>query len=161
MISHGVVLSEDEKEFLKLPKSATDYVPVDMESIKTSIQVKAAKLRMSMRQQEESNCAVDVGHTDSQGLADEREEAERASCRVFDVDEGRVDLSKKKVTDMSSCRRIKVPDAAEVSKEAKLQVLINNLEDVAVKAGRKEKSCPVDGGSTMTAEQKRGKERLE
>ena len=37
IVAHGVDLNEDEKEFLKLPKSATDFVEVDIESLKTSI----------------------------------------------------------------------------------------------------------------------------
>ena len=31
---------------------------------------------------------------------------------------------------MAGCKTIKVPDAAEAAKEAKIQFLINNLEDV-------------------------------
>ena len=49
----GVEISEDEKEFLKLPKSATDFVGIDEEKVETSIQIMAAKLRMSLRNQEE------------------------------------------------------------------------------------------------------------
>ena len=48
-------------------------------------------------------------------------------------------------------------------KRTKIQVLINNLGDVAVKAGRKEAACQKAGKSglsTMTVEQKRGKESL-
>ena len=61
---------------------------------------------------------------------------------------------------MENCRRITVPDAAEASKESKIQVLIDNLEDVAKKAGREEQSCLKAGSSnlsTMTEQQRRGK----
>ena len=59
-------MNDDEKEFLRLPKSATDYVKVDDEKVKTSIQVMAAKLRMSIVEKEEQEAEVEGG--DSQGL---------------------------------------------------------------------------------------------
>ena len=37
-------------------------------------------------------------------------------------------MGKKRVTDIENCRRITVPDAAEASKESKIQVLIDNLD---------------------------------
>ena len=49
----GVEISADEKEFLKLPKSATDFVGINEEKIETSIQIMAAKLRMALKNQEE------------------------------------------------------------------------------------------------------------
>ena len=54
VLAYGVELSEDEQAFLKLPKSATDYSKVDDEKCKTSIQVTAAKLRMSIKNLEEN-----------------------------------------------------------------------------------------------------------
>ena len=52
MTAIGVEISADEKEFLKLPKSATDFVGIN-EKIETSIQIMAAKLRMALKNQEE------------------------------------------------------------------------------------------------------------
>ena len=153
-LGEDVELNEDEKEFLKLPKSATDYVRVDRDKVKTSIQVTAAKLRMSLMEQEGN---------DSQGMEVPDDELMLAGRRVYDPDEGNVDMSKKKVTDMANCRRITVPDAATVSKESELQVLIDNLEDVLMKAGKEEASCLKAGGvvkSTMTEQQGRGRESL-
>ena len=132
VVAHGVELNNDEKEFLRLPKSASDFAKIDMEKIETSIQVTAAKLRMSLKDHEEN---------DSQEPNDDEVEHVMDSRRVYNPDERSVDWSKTRVTDMATCRRITVPDAAEASKEAKLQVLINNLEDVAVKAGREEAAC--------------------
>ena len=131
-------LSEEEKTFLKMPKSSTDYVKIDDEKFRTNIQVMAAKLRMSLRNQEEKG---------SQGLEEQDEEAEMASKRVFDSMRGLVDFRKKRVTDMVTCKRIKVPEAAEASKEAKIQVLINNLEDVVTRNGKKETTCQRAGGA--------------
>ena len=54
VLAYGVEVNEDEKEFLKLPKSATDFVKIDEESFKTNIQVMAAKLRMGLREHEEN-----------------------------------------------------------------------------------------------------------
>ena len=154
MVAHGVELNDDEKEFLKLQKSASDFAKVDMENIETSIQITAAKLRMSLKEHEENESAVSDNDED---------ELMMASRRVYSPDEDIVDMSKKRVTDMATCRRIKVPDAAETSKEAKIQVLINNLEDVAIQAGREEAAFQRDGRSGVSAmnqQQRRGKKSL-
>ena len=127
MLSYGVELNEDEKEFLKLPKSATDFAKIDGESFQTNIQVMAAKLRMGVREHEDNG---------SQGMDEQAQEAVMATRRVFDRDDGVVDFRKKRVTDMETCKRITPPDAAEASREAKIQVLIDNLEDVVTKNGR-------------------------
>ena len=122
----------------------------------TSIQVTAAKLRMSLKEHEEAE-------EEGAGRGRAQQEALLASRRVYDPDERSVDMSKKRVTDMENCRRITVPDAAEASKESKIQVLIDNLEDVAKKAGREEKSFLRAGSShlsTMTEQQRRGKASL-
>ena len=75
---------------------------------------------MSLQEQEEDA---------AQRLDAEEEEALLASKRVFDCETGEVDFRKKRVTDMVTCKRITVPFAAEASKEAKIQVLVDNLED--------------------------------
>ena len=79
-------MNDDEKEFLRLPKSATDYVKVDDEKVKTSIQVMAAKLRMSIVEKEEQE--AEVKGEDSQGL--DVEEQVLASRRTFNFQEGHV-----------------------------------------------------------------------
>ena len=167
VVSHGIQLSDDEKEFLRLPKSATDFVNIDHEKIKTSIQVTAAKLRMSLREQEEIEDEGEgrAQHGPLQGRAQHGPLLQEvlASRRVYDPDERSVDMGKKRVTDIENCRRITVPDAAEASKESKIQVLIDNLEDVAKKAGREEQSFLRAGKSnlsTLTEQQRRGKSSL-
>ena len=68
-----------------------------------------------------------------------------------------------RVTDLPTCKRITVPEAAEPAKEAKIQVLIDGLEEAMRENGRKEKSCPKAGKSslsTLTDQQRRGKESL-
>ena len=134
MLSYGVELSGEEKEFLKMPKSATDFVKIDEEKMKTSIQVMAAKLRMSLKEVDEegqrgaqgaaarpTRCAST--RVPQQGANEDEEEAMMASKRIFDVEEGSVDFRKKRVTDMVTCKRIQVPDAAEAAKEAKIKSL--------------------------------------
>ena len=70
VLAYEVHLNEDEKEYLKLPNSHTDFVKIDVQKMKTSIQVTAAKLRMGLREEEENG----EEETPSQGL--EVEEAE-------------------------------------------------------------------------------------
>ena len=150
----GVEISEDEKEFLKLPKSATDFVGIDEEKVETNIQIMAAKLRMSLRNQEEE------GEDD---LEAEEQEALLASRRVFDPEKKIEDLRKIRVTDFPTCKRITVPEPAEPAKEAKIQVLIDGLEEAMRRNGKKEKACPKAGRSklsTLTDQQRRGKESL-
>ena len=123
--------------------------------MKTSIQVTAAKLRMSLQDQDEGA---------ARGLDDQEEEAVLASKRVYDPEEGKVDFRKKKVTDMKTCKRITVPYAAEASKEAKIQVLVNNLEDAVKRNRKKEAACLKAGGpeslSTMSDAARAGKQSI-
>ena len=173
VFGYGVEVDEDEKEFLRLPKSATDYVKVDEEDVKTSIQVMAAKLRMSIREMEEKvgrdpARGLDVQNSGrvgdaARGLEGEAEDAVLASKRVFDVEGGTVDFKKKQVTAMVTCKRITVPEAAENQKETKIQVLVNNLEDVLRKGMKEEARCLRAGNpvkSTMTESALRGRARL-
>lgn len=176
VFAYGVEVDEDEKEFLRLPKSATDYVKVDEEDVKTNIQVMAAKLRMSIREKKE-NGGLDGGsgpargpdvqnggrRGPARGLDLQNKDAVLASKQVFDVEEGSVDFKKKQVTAMVTCKRITVPEAAENQKEAKIQVLVNNLEDVVRKSMKDEARCLRAGNpvkSTMTESALRGKARL-
>ena len=134
VLAYGVEVTEEEKALLRLPKSATDYAKIDEERLKTSIQVTAAKLRMSLQEQEDDENGA------SQGLDQEEEEAILACKRVYDPEEGSVNFRRKRVTDLANCKRITVPNAAEASKEAKIQVLVNNLEDAISRNRRKEAS---------------------
>ena len=141
-------MSADEKAFLKLPK-------IDEESFKTNIQVMAAKLRMGLRENEDNA---------AKGMDDEVEDEVLASRRVFDSEVGCVDFRKKRMTDMETCKRIKPSDAAQAAKEAKIKLLIDNLEDVVMRNERKEKACLVDGrprNSTLSAEARRGRASLQ
>ena len=89
MTAIGVEISADEKEFLKLPKSATDFVGINEEKIETSIQIMAAKLRMALKNQEEKG---------EEGLEVEEQEALLASRRVFDPEAKIEDMRKLRVT---------------------------------------------------------------
>ena len=112
----------------------------------------AAKLRMALKNQEE---------TGEEGLEVEEQEALLASRRVFDPEAKIEDMRKLRVTDLPTCKRITVPEAAEPVKEAKIQVLIDGLEEATRKNGRK--TCPKAGKSslsTLTDQQRRGKESL-
>ena len=178
-LGYGVELNESEKEFLRLPKCATDYVEVNEEKVRTSVRVMAAKLRMSIREQEEKGepargldvqqgrapargLDVQQGRAPARGLDVQNENGVLESKRVYDPEKGEVDFKKKVVTSMATCKRITVPDAAEVQKEAKIQVLINNLDDVMRRSVREEARCLRAGGkrSTMTEGALRGKASL-
>ena len=80
-------------------------------------------------------------------------EAELETRRVYDAAKGSV-----------SFRRITVPDAAPAAKEAKLQVLVRNLEDVVKRAGNDEKAFLRAGRSnllsTMSMSAERGKQSI-
>ena len=60
-----------------------------------------------------------------------------AGRRVFDRDAREVNMRKLRVTDLPTCKRITVPESANPAEEAKIQVLIDGLEEVM------KKCCPV------------------
>ena len=100
-VFEGIAISE--KEFLKLPKSATDFVEINEETVNTNIQV------MALREQEDN-----TGGMDAEGL-----EAVLEGRRVYNRQDGSVDLRKMRATDMPTCKRTTVPNAAEASKGPK------------------------------------------
>ena len=69
-----------------------------------------------------------------------------------------------RVTDLPTCKRITVPESANPTEEAKIQVLIDGLEEVMKKCGKAEAKCLKAGStqlSTLTAQQLKGKESLQ
>ena len=72
---------EGAQEQEGVPKSASDFAKVNMEKIDTSIQVTAAKLRMSLKEQKENN-------------GQETDDVDVKLSRVYDPDERTVNMSK-------------------------------------------------------------------
>ena len=148
-LSYGDDLNEDEREYLKLPNSLTDFANVDVESAKTEVRVMEAKLRMSIRNQDEEDGAQGV----------EEQEAELAGKRVYDETERVVDFRKKKVTDTGLNKRITLPDPVDMRVEVKIQDLVNDLDEAISKAGGEERRSLRAGNqsySTLTDAQQRG-----
>ena len=88
---------------------------------------------------------------------------------VFDCTANTLDMAKQRVTNMKSCKRVHVQGPCK--KEAKLQTLINSLEDILEKAEEDEKrsrayskssSFPRAGCSSLvlTESQMRGRKKL-
>ena len=128
VLAYEVHVDEDEKEYLKLPNSHTDFVKIDVQKMKTSIQVTAAKLRMGLREEEENG----EEETPSQGL--EAEEAEMAGRRVYDDETLTADFRKRRVTDSKLNKRITVPEPAVQDREVKIEALVNMLETIVDKS---------------------------
>ena len=127
--------------------------------MKTDIQAMASKIRMDL-----SNKQSGGEGQASQGLEDEIQ-----ATRVFDPHTNTLDFGKRKVTEMKTCKRIQVPGPC--LKEAKLQTLVNQLEDIVEKAeedekqmkvGRTGNSFPTAGCSSpvLTESQQKGKTKL-
>ena len=159
VLAYEVHLNEDEKEYLKLPNSHTDFVKIDVQKMKTSIQVTAAKLRMGLREEEENG----EEETPSQGL--EAEEAEMAGRRVYDDETLTADFRKRRVTDSKLNKRITVPEPAVQDKEVKIEALVNMLETIVDKEARKETPTFHGSGrpgqlSTLTEQQRKGRKSL-
>ena len=91
-------------------------------------------------------------------------EALFASRRVFDCETGEVNFRKKRVTDMVTCKRITAPFAAEASEEAKIQVLVDNLDDAVKRNSKKAAAFLKAGGlnslSTLSEEAQKGKQSI-
>ena len=135
---------------MKLPNSLTDFANVDVESMQTEVKVMEAKLRMSVRAEEDNDGA--------QGL--EEQEAEQACRRVYDEAEKTVDFRKKRVTDTGLNKRITLSEPVATRVEVKIQDLVNDLGEAIFKAGRKQACCLRAGkksSSTLTDAQQRGR----
>ena len=83
-----------------------------------------------------------------------------ASRRVYDETLKVADFRKKRVNDTGLNKRIKLPDPVTIQKETKIQALVDDLEEAAVKAGKQASSCLRAGGSvqsTLTESQLKGR----
>ena len=154
-LAWGVEIDEDEGDFLSLPASIADLPKLDVERMKTDIQAMASKIRREM-----NNNDGGKEPQDSQGMENEIE-----ASNVFEPRSNTLDLGKQRVTDMKTCKRVHVPGPCKM--EAKLQTLINQLEDVVEKAEADEKrrkvhSYPGSGCSSLvlTERQMKGKAKL-
>ena len=154
VLAYEVELNYDEQEYMKVPNSLTYFAPVDVEGIKTDILAMEAKLRMSVREQEEKSdhatqglerqpASQGVDGQPSQGL--HGQEAEMASKRVYDEFLRVDDFRKKWVNDTGLNKRIKLPEPVAIQKETKIQSLVNDLQEVATRAGKKAAACLRNG----------------
>ena len=119
-LAYGVELNEEEKEYMKLPNSMTDYVKLDEEKLKTEIQTMASKLSMSVREKEENkvegweNASPRVEGENASPRVEREEEEERdeeakmESKRVYNEVGKIADYRKRKVTDTNLNKRITV-----------------------------------------------------
>ena len=152
-LAFGVELNPDEEAYMKLPNSVTDFTEIDVEKIQTSIQATAAKLRMSVREQEDHS---------PQGLEIQDAEALMASRRVYDSQKKVADFRKREVTDSSLNKRITVPEAAPAEKEIKILALVDTLEQI-VKDGKKVPASPRAGRPkppVLSEQEQRGRESI-
>ena len=141
ILAYEVELNDNEKEYLKLPNSVTDFEKIDIEKMKTGIQVMASKLRMSVNAVEE---------TPESDLVDKEEEM--ASRRVYDEERRSADFRKKRVTDSALNKRITVPDPVAESKEVKIEALANMLDNIVDReAGKEERLCHLAGRPATTS----------
>ena len=163
VLAYNVELSSDEQEYMKVPNSLTDFAPVDVEGIKTDIKAMEAKLRMSVREEEEQPARGLEDEAAARGLEDK--EAEMASRRVYDESLRVADFRKKRVNDTGLNKRIKLPEPVAIQKETKIQSLVDDLEELAVKAGKGAAACLRAGKagtgpgppSSLTVAQQRGR----
>ena len=89
VLAYEVEISKEEEEYLKVPNSMTDFGKLDGEKVKTGIQVMTAKLRMSVRANEEIS---------SQGLETlQGKKEEMESRRVYSEEKNVADFRKKRV----------------------------------------------------------------
>ena len=147
--TYGVEVNEAEKEYLRVPNSMTDFKKLDVEQALTCVQVTAAKLRMSFRES-----------GDSQGMDSQHLQEEIKSKLVYDEESKTVDYRKKRVTDMSTNKRISAPKAAPVEQEMKIQMLVQSLENIVKKAGERQEKFPRAGTSTLSHKALEGRKSL-
>ena len=88
-----------------------------------------------------------------------------ASKRVYDEFLRVADFRKKRVNDTGLNKRIKLPEPVAIQKETKIQSLVNDLDEIAMRAGKKAAICLRHGragtgplpSSTLTEAQQRGR----
>ena len=99
---------EAEKGILRLPPKFTIYDKIDKDVVAAASETMIDKLRWEMR-------ARDERENKPKTLETEWESVEAKT--VFDEESASVDFSKQRVTDMSSCRRINVPEPIDENAE--------------------------------------------
>ena len=155
----GVEIDEDEKAFLKLPQSMTDHSALDTTKLLTDVALMGSKLRMTIKSR------LDEGLTEEQinnrPYELKREEAVETALitRVYDPNSKTVNFSKKRVTSMKTCRRVKIPDPLPEKEEAKVQSVISAIEAAITREAQRNKQLR-SKHTTLTKSEAMGKKKL-
>jgi hypothetical protein len=135
VVTEGIETTQDEEAYLRVPTKMADNCEFNKVKAMTDIQIMMAKVRMTIKRDEEDKEA---------GLSNEEidrvREVEADARRVVDMSAKVVDFSKKKVTDMKTCRRITLPSPLSGDLEAKLKTLEGGLEGAVLREEKRVKT---------------------
>ena len=119
----GVDLSEEEKKVLKLPPKFTTFEQLSKVMMETAVEVLNAKIRMENRARE---------RREGRPWSPDEEYDDILQRTVYDAEDAIMDFAKRRVTDLSFCRRINVPKAQSVPIET---VLANIKSEILAEFG--------------------------
>jgi hypothetical protein len=156
LITEGIEVDDDEREFLKLPKGMADNPKFNRIGTLTDIAIMEAKARFSVRSEGD-----EIKTKESEEEVKKRVEREDREAEAVRVRDGNVvRFAKMRVTSLKSCRRITIPgELKKKGEELKLKTFVGRMEE-AVKKEEKRRNERGKEDSVLTEKQKRGKEKL-
>jgi hypothetical protein len=135
VVVEGAEVNSDEEAYLRVPNKMADNCPFNKVKAMTDVQVMMTKVRMSMRKEKEDK---ESGMTKEE--LNNVKEIEMNARQVMNMSEGTMDFSKKRVTDMKTCRRITLPAPLEGDIEVKLKTLEGGLEAAILREEKRVKA---------------------
>ena len=141
-------ITKEQNEVLKLPPGFTTYERILEKDIEAEIEIMATKARWERRSRRER---------EGEGWSEEWQDTEMEQQEVYDSENKKLDLSKKRVTELPTCRRINLPKYEDENLEINLRIMKDRMMS-AVKQ-YKEKHCDGKGNirnGNLTAIQRKG-----
>ena len=145
-----VELSDAEKKIITLPPKYTTYEKIDKINLATAAEVMSAKIRWEMRSREEK---------DFEPWSEESEWKEVMKKTVHDQESCHMNFQKRRVTDLSRCRRLETPD--ELHNMPNVEIVLASVKSQLAQINEEyiAAECDQHGNirdTNLTAEEKQG-----
>ena len=110
----AVVTSAEEDSLLSLPAKFSTYQAITLEKVEVALQVSMAKARWELQSRKERG---EGEAEEEQEWSEDWELAQQVEKTVYSKEEQKIDFSKRRVTDMKTCRSVFMPQPGTATEE--------------------------------------------
>ena len=118
----AVVTSAEEDSLLSLPAKFSTYQAITLEKVEVALQVSMAKARWELQSRKERG---EGEAEEEQEWSEDWELAQQVEKTVYSKEEQKIDFSKRRVTDMKTCRSVFMPQPGTATEELVIANLVS------------------------------------